>query len=81
MSVPDGNTLAFDRLGIFYTIPISGAKLPPITTGIAYGNFHPVFLQNGEKKILLYVDRAVLTTSGTSIWCKVTTPSHKDKKK
>jgi Tol biopolymer transport system component len=53
---PDGNTLAFDLLGDIYTIPISGGKATPITTGIAYET-HPRFSPDGEK-ILFTSDRA-----------------------
>ncbi len=53
---PDGKTIAFDLLGDIYTIPITGGKATPITTGIAYET-HPRFSPDGNK-ILFTSDRA-----------------------
>jgi Tol biopolymer transport system component len=53
---PDGKTLAFDLLGDIYTMPITGGKASPITTGMAYET-HPRFSPDGEK-ILFTSDRA-----------------------
>jgi len=53
---PDGKTLAFDLLGDIYTIPMTGGKATPITTGIAYET-HPRFSPDGDK-ILFTSDRA-----------------------
>ncbi|WP_026956325.1 amidohydrolase family protein [Algoriphagus vanfongensis] len=53
---PDGQTIAFDLMGDIYTMPISGGKATPITTGMAYET-HPRFSPDGEK-ILFTSDRA-----------------------
>lgn len=53
---PDGQTVAFDLLGDIYTIPISGGKAVPITSGMAYET-HPRYSPDGEK-ILFTSDRA-----------------------
>ena len=53
---PDGQSLAFDLLGDIYTIPITGGKATPITSGMAYET-HPRYSPDGEK-ILFTSDRA-----------------------
>ncbi|REG78366.1 hypothetical protein [Algoriphagus antarcticus] len=53
---PDGQSVAFDLLGDIYTIPISGGKAIPITSGMAYET-HPRYSPDGEK-ILFTSDRA-----------------------
>lgn len=59
---PDGTTIAFDLLGDIYTIPASGGRATPLTTGIAYET-HPRFSPDG-KKILFTSDR----TGSDNIW-------------
>ncbi len=44
---PDGKTIAFDMMGDIYTMPISGGKATPITTGMAFDT-HPRFSPDGN---------------------------------
>ncbi len=53
---PDGNSIAFDLMGDIYTVPISGGKATPVTTGMGYET-HPRFSPDG-KKILFTSDRS-----------------------
>lgn len=53
---PDGNSVAFDLMGDIYTVPITGGKATPVTTGMAYET-HPRFSPDG-KKILFTSDRS-----------------------
>ncbi|MFN9492306.1 MAG: TolB family protein, partial [Sphingobacteriales bacterium] len=53
---PDGNAVAFDLMGDIYTVPITGGKATPVTTGMAYET-HPRYSPDG-KKILFTSDRS-----------------------
>ncbi|MCE2612686.1 amidohydrolase family protein [Flavobacteriaceae bacterium D16] len=44
---PDGSTIVFDLMGDIYSIPISGGKAKPITSGMAY-DVHPRFSPDGK---------------------------------
>jgi len=44
---PDGKTIAFDMMGDIYTMPISGGKATPITTGMAFDT-HPRYSPDGK---------------------------------
>lgn len=59
---PDGKTIAFDLMGDIYTMPATGGKATPVTSGIAYET-HPRFSPDG-KKILFTSDR----TGSDNIW-------------
>ncbi|MDX1314692.1 MAG: amidohydrolase, partial [Eudoraea sp.] len=49
---PDGSTIVFDMMGDIYTIPISGGKAKPITSGMAY-DVHPRYSPDG--KSIVYI--------------------------
>jgi len=53
---PDGSSVAFDLMGDIYTVPITGGKATPVTTGMAYET-HPRYSPDG-KKILFTSDRS-----------------------
>lgn len=59
---PDGKTIAFDFLGDIFTMPISGGKATPFTSGMAFDS-HPKFSPDG-KKLLFISDRS----GGQNIW-------------
>lgn len=59
---PDGKTLAFDFLGDIYTMPITGGKATPFTSGMAFDS-HPKFSPDG-KRVLFISDRS----GGENIW-------------
>jgi Tol biopolymer transport system component len=59
---PDGRTIAFDLMGDIYTMPATGGKATPVTTGIAWET-HPRFSPDG-KKLLFTSDR----TGSDNIW-------------
>ena len=44
---PDGKTIAFDVMGDIYTMPITGGKATPITTGMAFDT-HPRYSPDGN---------------------------------
>ena len=44
---PDGNTIVFDLLGDLYTLPITGGKATPLTSGMAFDT-HPRFSPDGK---------------------------------
>jgi Tol biopolymer transport system component len=44
---PDGKTLVFDLLGDLYTLPASGGKAVPLTSGMAFDS-HPRFSPDGK---------------------------------
>src|SRR6478609_4736500 len=53
---PDGSTIVFDLMGDIYTIPASGGKATPVTTGLAFDT-HPRYSPDG-KKLLFTSDRS-----------------------
>lgn len=53
---PDGKTIAFDLMGDIYTMPITGGKATPFTSGMAYDT-HPKFSPDG-KSIAFTSDRS-----------------------
>lgn len=59
---PDGKTIIFDLLGDIYSLPISGGKATPLTSGMAWDG-QPRFSPNG-KEISFTSDRA----GGDNIW-------------
>src|SRR6187402_755879 len=59
---PDGKMIAFDFLGDIFTIPITGGKPTPFTSGMAFDS-HPKFSPDGTK-ILFISDRS----GGENIW-------------
>ena len=44
---PDGKTLVFDLLGDLYTLPATGGKAIPLTSGMAFDT-HPRFSPDGK---------------------------------
>jgi Tol biopolymer transport system component len=44
---PDGKTIVFDLLGDLYTLPITGGKALPLTSGMAFDS-HPRFSPDGQ---------------------------------
>ena len=59
---PDGKTIAFDFMGDIFTMPITGGKPVPFTTGMAFDS-HPKFSPDGTK-LLFISDRS----GGENIW-------------
>jgi imidazolonepropionase-like amidohydrolase/Tol biopolymer transport system component len=59
---PDGKTIAFDFLGDIFTMPITGGKPTPITSGMSFDS-HPKFSPDGTK-LLFISDRS----GGENIW-------------
>ncbi len=59
---PDGKTIAFDFLGDIYTMPITGGKPTPFTSGMAFDS-NPKFSPDGTK-LLFITDRS----GGENIW-------------
>lgn len=59
---PDGKNLVFDLLGDLYTLPLSGGKAVPITSGISW-DMQPRFSPDG-RKIAFTSDR----DGGDNIW-------------
>src|SRR5688572_8312097 len=59
---PDGQTLVFDMLGDLYTMPISGGRATPLTTGMAV-DAQPRFSPDG-KRIVFTSDR----NGGEGVW-------------
>lgn len=53
---PDGKQIAFDMMGDIYTLPITGGKATPITTGMAFDT-HPRFSPDG-KSIVFTSDKS-----------------------
>ncbi|MCX2720463.1 amidohydrolase family protein [Lentiprolixibacter aurantiacus] len=49
---PDGSTIVFDLMGDIYSIPISGGKAEPITTGMAY-DVHPRYSPDGKSIVFI----------------------------
>ncbi len=47
---PDGKTIAFDMMGDIYTIPITGGKATPVTSGMAFDT-HPRFSPDGKSLV------------------------------
>ena len=59
---PDGRTIVFDLLGDLYTLPISGGKATPLTSGPAW-DVQPTFSPDGSR-VAFTSDRA----GGDNIW-------------
>src|SRR5690606_24641391 len=59
---PDGGTLVFDLLGDIYTMPITGGRATPLTTGMAY-DAQPRFSPDGTR-IVFTSDRS----GGEGVW-------------
>lgn len=59
---PDGKTIAFDFMGDIFTMPITGGKPVPFTSGMAFDS-HPKFSPDGTK-LLFISDRS----GGENIW-------------
>lgn len=59
---PDGKTIAFDFMGDIFTMPITGGKPTPFTSGMAFDS-HPKFSPDGTK-LLFISDRS----GGENIW-------------
>ena len=59
---PDGRTIVFDLLGDLYTMPITGGKATPLTSGPAW-DVQPTFSPDGSR-VAFTSDRA----GGDNIW-------------
>lgn len=59
---PDGKTIAFDFMGDIFTMPVTGGKPTPFTSGMAFDS-HPKFSPDGTK-LLFISDRS----GGENIW-------------
>ncbi len=59
---PDGKTLVFDLLGDLYTMPVSGGKATPITSGMSF-DLHPRFSPDG-KSVVYISDKS----GGENLW-------------
>ncbi|MEO9869456.1 MAG: amidohydrolase, partial [Ekhidna sp.] len=53
---PDGKNIAFDMMGDIYTMPISGGKATPVTSGMAFDT-HPRYSPDG-KSIVFTSDKS-----------------------
>lgn len=49
---PDGSTIVFDLMGDIYSMPITGGKAEPITSGMAY-DVHPKYSPDGKSIVFI----------------------------